>query len=357
VDWARDSGSAATIEKASNSNNGIITASASATGQVVFRARVRSSSNTYITHKITVYVVSVSSAINVTATPVAMGSDTTASVTVGALPSGTGSIPSYTWVSSGNYLTRTAPATETTTATFRAASTGTSTVTFTALWSSSYFLGKVERKVNIVVQAIAVAPTGVTIAGNPSNAITASGSAYVAAVTLDSASRATLQLTAAVEPATASQSVTWSVSNSAIASLSATTGNSVTVTFTDTGSVDVIATAAGTAVSNIVTVTVNQYVPPAPVVTGVTINATFDTVPAGDARAISVAVSVSPNDDTTLDRGVTWDFTPESVGLVTFDSKDDFIAQVRFIGPGVVTITATSKADGSKIAQKIITIV
>jgi len=155
VEWTRTGGNAATVAKSTSNNNGIITATSTATEPVTIRARVQTGSNTYITHTLTVRVVSVSN-ITFNPTGVTVGGTTTASATVGSLPTGNGAVPTYAWTSSGNFLSRTPPLTESTTATFTGANAGTSTVTFTALWagtaSNALYLGKIERTANITVQ-------------------------------------------------------------------------------------------------------------------------------------------------------------------------------------------------------------
>ena len=154
VEWTRTAGNAATVEKASNSNNGIVTPSATATGVVTLRARVQTGSSTYITHTITVHIVSMPAQISVSPSPVNVGATTTASVTISALPTGTGATPVYAW-SSGNQLSRTPPATETTSATFTGANAGTATITFTATWAgttANSYLGRITRTVNVTVQ-------------------------------------------------------------------------------------------------------------------------------------------------------------------------------------------------------------
>lgn len=354
VDWTRTGGTnvtAASVAKDSSSNNAIVTASSNVTGQVIIQARVQTSTNTFISHNITIYVVSVSQQITADPFTVLVGGNTTATVTVGALPSGTGSIPEYKWVSSGNYLSRTPPATESTTATFTGTNAGTSEITFTALWSGaapSTFLGKIERKINMVVQAAAVPPTGVSITGT---GVGPSGNAFAAAINLNNTNNASLQLTAAILPTGASQAVTWNISESSGASLSAATGNSVTVSFTSAGIVQVTATATDTAVSNTVTITVS---PPPPEVTGVTISCfpDNDTVFVDSDMTISALAIISPETDTTISRAVKW-MLDGPASLTTLGSND---ASVKFNGPGVVTITAISAVNESKTARITITV-
>ena len=160
VTWARTAGTAATVTKATNSNNATIAASsATATGEITLTAKVQTGSNTYITHTIKVRVVSVSQGITLNPTTVNVDSNMTATVTVGALPTGIGATPAYAWTSSGNQLTRVSSTDGT--ATFKGANPGSSTITVTATWAGDAtgsasqvpFLGRVTRSVGTTVNA------------------------------------------------------------------------------------------------------------------------------------------------------------------------------------------------------------
>ena len=155
VEWARTGGNAANVSRNNSNNNGVVTATNNS-GVITLTARARTGTgNTWITHTITVHVVSITG-INVNPTPINVGVPSTASVTVNGLPnSGTGYAPVYAWSSSGNQLTKTSSTPETASATFNGANTGNSTITFTATWAGSganSYLGKITKSVSVTVE-------------------------------------------------------------------------------------------------------------------------------------------------------------------------------------------------------------
>ena len=190
VEWSRPNGSsggtaAATVSRNSANNEGII--SATAAGTIILTARVRTgaSNSAFITHTINIIVVTVSPiTVNPTTAVVNLGSDITAAVTAGNLPSsGAGFTPVYAWSSSGNQLSRTPPATETLTAAFKGSNQGQSTITFTATWSgtgSNIYLGKITRTVSVKVEGtlyaenITVSQTAITMIPGETRGVTAS---------------------------------------------------------------------------------------------------------------------------------------------------------------------------------------
>ena len=124
-----------------------------------------------------------------------------------------------------------------------------------------------------------------------------------------------LDLGAQVLPAGAPQDLAWTISGAG-ASLSATSGSTVTADFTEEGEVVVTATATGTAIKATVTITVISGSIP---VTGITVSAdgSKTTVMAGDggenaAGTLQFTAAVLPGNAT--DKDVTWSVHGDSAG-------------------------------------------
>ena len=228
VEWARTGGNAATVARSNTNNNGVVTAGNNA-GTITLTARVRTGNNTWITHTITVCVVSVPAiTLNPTTAIVSVGSDITASVNVTGIPnSGTQPAPVYSWAASGNALSRAVPATETATAVFRGANQGTSTLTFTATWSgSSSYLGRITKQISVTVQgqpyvdSIAITPSG-TIRLIPGQQ---------------------LAVTAAITPSTITQNYTlvWESGDDSIVTVTGGSSNGATLRALRPGSGDIV---------------------------------------------------------------------------------------------------------------------
>ncbi|MCL2151442.1 MAG: Ig-like domain-containing protein [Oscillospiraceae bacterium] len=167
VEWSRvGSGTAASVARGTNNNNGIITAS-NTPGSVTIRARAQTGSNTYITHDIPVLIVSVPKAVDVSPDPVNVTVNVNASISISGLPSG--AAPTYTW-SSSSHLSRTPLAAEVINATFTAVSAGRATITCVAKWDSSSYLGMVTRTASLDVQGKQFAD-GINVSVSSINAI------------------------------------------------------------------------------------------------------------------------------------------------------------------------------------------
>ena len=174
VEWSSSDSSVATVSRNAANNNVTVTAAAAKAGTITITAQVRSGSgsNHYITHRIPLQVVSVTAITLDPATVSVGGPPTKASVTVSNLPaSGTGYTPEYLWTSTAQ-LTRTTAATDPLTATFRADTTGTATITYTATWSgaNSLFIGKITRSLNVTIQNQYA--TGITVSQSGAGALT-----------------------------------------------------------------------------------------------------------------------------------------------------------------------------------------
>ena len=255
VEWTRTGGTAATVARSTTTNDGVVTATSTA-GNITLTARVQTGTNTYITHTITVTVISAVAA-NITLTPQTInvgGSPTTASITVTNPPA----TPQYSWTSSGNQLRKTSGTPETTTATFVGENSGTSTITFTATWSgSSAYLGSITRTATVTVQGNLYA-TDITVSQG-STVVPQGG-------TLHLIPGQTLTLTASTVPSAITQphSYAWSSSHPQYAGFTSggsivdsIAGTSVTITAVDIGTTVVVVTLTqGAGPSQVFTVTV-----------------------------------------------------------------------------------------------------
>lgn len=147
----------------------------------------------------------------------------------------------------------------------------------------------------------------------------------------------TLQLTAAVTPASVPQDVTWAVTTGSELATVSTTG---LVTATANGTVVITATSTATpAVSGTISIAITNQVIAVTAVTVTTANDAPATI-ITDGGTLQLVASVSPNDAT--DASVTWAVTSgatfatvSATGLVTATAN------------GTVTVTATSVADGT----------
>ena len=142
-------------------------------------------------------------------------------------------------------------------------------------------------------------------------------------------------LTATVLPESANdKSVTWSSEDAAIATVDPATGE---VTGIAIGIVKITATANdGSGVSGSGTVTVISKVK------SVSINPSSTTMKKGNSTTL--VATVTPVDGVTIDTGVTWSSSDESIATVDAGGK------VTGLAVGTVTITAISKEDSSKKA-------
>ncbi|MGN1232879.1 MAG: Ig domain-containing protein [Candidatus Cryptobacteroides sp.] len=141
-------------------------------------------------------------------------------------------------------------------------------------------------------------------------------------------------LTATVLPENANKSVTWSSENAAIATVDPATGE---VTGIAIGTVKITATANdGSGVSGSGTLTVISRVK------SISINPSSVTVKKGNSTTL--VATVTPVDGVTIDTGVTWSSSDESIATVDAGGK------VTGLAVGTVTITAISKEDTSKKA-------
>ena len=143
-------------------------------------------------------------------------------------------------------------------------------------------------------------------------------------------------LTATVFPANATnKNVTWSSSNTAVATVNST-GNVIAVA---SGSATITVTTADGGKTATCTITVT--VP----VTGVTLSKTTTTLSVGNAEAL-VAI-VAPSNAT--NKNVTW--SSNSTAIATVDSA----GVIKAIAPGIAMITVTT-ADGGKTATCAVTV-
>ena len=194
-----------------------------------------------------------------------------------------------------------------TTCTVTAKAAGTATITCTAQDGS----GKKGTCTVTVTQPV----TSVTV--SPSTSTLTVGS--------------TKQLTATVSPSNATnKNVTWSTSNTAVATVS----SSGLVTAVAAGTATIIATTAdGTNLSATCAVTVTQPV------TGITVSPTTATLEVGGTTTLTATVAPSNATNPT----VTWGSSDENVATVDQDGM------VTAIAPGQATITATT-TDGSNLS-------
>jgi hypothetical protein len=210
VEWSRTSGAAsnATVTRNAN-NNGTVTAGSSA-GTVTIRARVATGNTGFITHNITIHVITASELSFSPQSPIAIGASTTGTVTLGlsGVPTAAGRTPTYSWSSTGNQLTRTSGNPQTNTATFRGDQNGSSTVTLTATWSgttSGSSLGRISKQATMTVQGSSFA-TGL--------------SASITNVTLvEGTSSSTISITTIPATTSPTPTFTWSSSNPAVATV------------------------------------------------------------------------------------------------------------------------------------------
>ena len=336
VEWTRASGNAATVARDTTTNDGVVTATNNP-GSITLTARVRTGSgNYYITHTITVYVVRVEAITLAPSTAlVSVGSDVTASVVVNNLPtSGTGFTPVYAWSASGDFLTRTTPATETTTATFKGSKQGTPRITFTATWSgsgSNQYLGRITKTADVTVQgqpyvdSITLSRTdGVAISSGRINMIPGQ----------------TLELRATIAPATITQGYTiiWDSDDTDFVTVPASNANTQTITAVANGNATISVTVKhADGLLRQVELIINVGVFPT-----ITINRT-DTTPApitiGDFLEFSCTTnSGGIHDLQKYGYGVKWTYTGEGVGGYSNTSGDD--CTLVIIGTGHYDIIA-----------------
>jgi len=131
-------------------------------GTATVTASVPSSTGANITHTITVRVLATPT---FTQSPTTVNKGEQVTLTAG-LVSPTGASPTdCTWSSNSNVLSISSSNKETLSAVFNADNTGTATVTFTAVWSTVQYRGKVTGQQNVTVSGSAYA-TGLTLSPN-----------------------------------------------------------------------------------------------------------------------------------------------------------------------------------------------
>jgi uncharacterized protein YkwD len=325
VSWSRTAGSAANFTQSTGSNNVTVTATNS-TGQVTFQARVPTGANTWITHIITVDVVSM------TFNP---ASPRPLVLNAGA------SIPGFTAVTSGataniapqnvawstahaNVLViginTTNPAAPTISGHSGVTTTTTTQLTGTASWNNATFFGSARHTINVTVQPVGIAVTGITITNVPTNAVVGEPGH---------------QLGVTIAPTNATNlNVNWSTTTPGIVSVS----NTGVVTFVSAGSASVTATSVShPAVFATVTFTVSAAPPPPSVtITG------GNTVVGGESLQLNAEVVPLGETVTWLIPGGSAVASVNQDGLVTTSSVD---------GPIDVTIQAQITVDGNVIAR------
>jgi uncharacterized protein YjdB len=157
----------------------------------------------------------------------------------------------------------------------------------------------------------------------------------------------TATLAAIVSPIDATDTaVTWTSSDSLVASLSSSTGSSVTVTANAVGNATITVTTRDGGKTAVATVTVGARVYP---VTGVTLDQTALTLTEGDTRTLTA--TVSPSNAT--DQAVTWASDNDTVASpsLTAGSSVSVIAKKA----GVANITVTTH-DGARTAVATVTV-
>ncbi|MBE6069870.1 MAG: hypothetical protein E7211_19580, partial [Clostridium lundense] len=213
----------------------------------------------------------------------------------------------------------------------------------TVTWSSSD--SNVATVVDGLVTAKGIGTAVVTAAANDGSGVSAScivtvGEITVTSVTLDPTSLSfnltsdtkTATLTAAVDPANATAgTVAWMSSNPNVATVSAATGGSITVTAVGAGSAIITASAGGKTATCTVTVT-------APV-SGVTLDA--DSLDLVKGASAVLTATVAP--ESAANKNVTWSSDDDTVATVTSSGR------VTAVGAGETTITVKT-ADGGKTA-------
>ena len=151
----------------------------------------------------------------------------------------------------------------------------------------------------------------------------------------------TVQLTATALGG--SGNVTWSTSNSSRAQLSATTGETITVTGKSTGSATITASYSGVTATCSITVSAS-----APTVTSVSLNKTTLELDLNGTTSESLTATVNGTNNPS--QNVTWASSNEGVATVNNGT-------VTAVGKGTTTITATSVADDTKSASCTVTVV
>ena len=168
------------------------------------------------------------------------------------------------------------------------------------------------------------------------------------AITLTSSSSTTVGQSIALassvtynDGTTKQDSLTWSVSDSTVASLSSTTGTSVNLTAIKAGTVTVTAT-NGTITSQ-KTITIAAVAP-----TAITLTSSSSTTV---GQSIALSSSVTYSDGTTKQDSLTWSVSDSSVASLS--STTGTTVNLTALKAGTVTVTATN---GTLTTQKTITI-
>ena len=292
VTWSSSNTSVATV-----SSSGVVTAKS--TGNAVITAKTADGSNLSASCNVTVKQLATSISLNKTSETLYMGN--TLQLTATVYPNST-SDKSVSWSSDNS-----AVATVSSDGLVTPISTGTATITVRTE-DGSNLTAQCIVTVKQYATSISLSETDVTICtGN------------------------TLQLTATVLPTTTSNpSVTWSSSNTSVATVSSTG----LVTAKSTGTAVITAkTADGTNLSASCNVTVKRLA------TSISLNKTSATLYLD--QTVQLTATVSPSNAT--DQSVIWSSSDNSIATVTSTGL------VTAIAPGNAVITATT-ADGSNLS-------
>lgn len=226
-----------------------------------------------------------------------------------------------TW-SSSNTAVATVAAITSTTAKVTAVTPGTATITVTTV------VGGFTATSVVTVSAVLPGPTGVS----------------VSPTSLDQVVGNEDTLTATVTPSSApNKNVTWSSSNTAVATVLAATSATAKVTAVAPGTATITVTTVvgGHTASCIVTVQAEASAP-----TGVSLSLSSLGLVAGTSDSLRATVIPAGGD-------VTWSSSNTSVATVTPTSSTD--ARVTAVAPGTATITVTT-VEGGYTATSVVTV-
>jgi uncharacterized protein YjdB/endo-1,4-beta-D-glucanase Y len=296
VTWTSSNTAIATV----NATTGVVTAVA--TGTATITATSVSAPTVKGTATITVAAI-LPTAIAVTLTPATLAIAGTSTGSVVVTPSNA-TVQTVTWSSSNtaiatvNATTGVVTAVAAGTATITATSTSATTIAGTAIITVSPMLP--------TAIAVTLAPTSITIAATSAGSVVVSPSN------------------------TTNPSVTWSSSNTAIATVDPTTG---IITGVAVGTASIVATSvASTSIKGSATITVTAILPTSIAVTPATTNTLLVN------GTVQLSAAITPSNATV--QTVTW--TSSNTAIATVDINSGLVTAVAIGGPVAITATSTS---------------
>ena len=316
ITWTSSDPSVATVT-ATNNTNAVITAKAVGSTKIT----AKSSDGPYYSYTIQVKPVEVSQmGLNAGPTSVRVGETIPMVVTVG--PSNA-TDKTVTWTSSDtNIATISNVSSDTLTAQIKGIKPG--TVTIKAQSSGDPYMTRTITVTKVPVSSLNVSiPQSTIEVGN------------------------TMTINASVSPTNATYpNITWTTSNSNIATISASNsaGTSAKFTAKAAGTVTITATADG--ISKSLTITVN---PRTVTVTDVTISPTSASLQVG--KTATFTATVKPTNAT--NKNITWSVSNSSILSITNSSNTQ--ATIKALAPGTATLKAKT-ADGNYVASASITV-